>query len=289
MCDKKSVAVSPETGKTATKTNGADSEYTTLFSPLSIALTWLERGIPLIPLQPGSKHIIPGFGPYSQHITTADQAQFWFVERRANLGLVCGRGMVVLDFDDAASHARWAASWPGAAASYTEKTRRGYHVHFLGESRSYRHSDGFEVKGAGAVVAAAPAQVGGFVYQVVNASAALQHLPGALSLSSDSPKAVTLDKGDAQDLVARIKAQLSLVAVAQEMTRITSKNGRYWHGKCPLPGHDDKHASFYVDAERGVWGCYACQKYGDVINLWALGHNLSIREAIASLAVGVQQ
>ena len=36
MCDKKSVAVSPETGKTATKTNGADSEYTTLFSPLSI-------------------------------------------------------------------------------------------------------------------------------------------------------------------------------------------------------------------------------------------------------------
>ncbi len=36
MNDKKSVAVSPETvGKTATKQNGANSEYTTLFSPLS--------------------------------------------------------------------------------------------------------------------------------------------------------------------------------------------------------------------------------------------------------------
>jgi len=35
MNDKKSVAVSPETGKTATKQNGANSDCTTLFSPLS--------------------------------------------------------------------------------------------------------------------------------------------------------------------------------------------------------------------------------------------------------------
>jgi hypothetical protein len=285
MNDKKSVAVSPETGKTATKSDGANSDYTPHFT-LAIAQSWLERGIPLIPLQPGSKHIIPGFGPYSQRIETTDQARFWFVERHANMGLICGAGMVVLDFDDDASHARWAAAFPAAAVSYTEKTRRGCHVHFLGESRSYRHPDGYEVKGQGAVVMASPSQRGGFVYHPLDARAQLQSLPAAFSLLSESPKAMTtLSKGnDGEDLVSRIKRGWPVLTVAQTLTRITSKDGRWWHGRCPF--HADRTPSFWVDSERGLWGCYVCGR-GDVVNLFARSHNLSVSDAIREMAAAL--
>lgn len=283
-------AVIPSQEMTATdkKQDVSMTNYTTSFSPLSMALTWLKRGVSLLPLQPGSKHIIPGFGPYSKRIETPEQARFWFVERHANLGAICGAGMVVLDFDDEASHARWTASWPGAAASYTEKTMRGFHVHFQGESRSYRHPDGFEVKGQGAVVMIAPSQRGGFVYHPLDAGAQLQSLPAALSLLSESSKATpTLSKGNGDDLVARIKSQVAIVDVARNLTRITSKNGRWWHGRCPF--HDDRKPSFWLDSERGLFGCYSCKVRGDTINLYALAHNLTIQEAIASLAQAVQQ
>ena len=46
--------------------------------------------------------------------------------------------------------------------------------------------------------------------------------------------------------------------------------GEKWTARCPLPGHDERTASFTVyPGDRGWW-CYGCGRGGDVVNLAAL-------------------
>ncbi len=43
--------------------------------------------------------------------------------------------------------------------------------------------------------------------------------------------------------------------------------GEKWTARCPLPGHDERTASFTVyPGDRGWW-CYGCQRGGDVVDL----------------------
>ena len=86
------------------------------------------------------------------------------------------------------------------------------------------------------------------------------------------------------DLIGRIKAAWPILSLAESMTKLTSGDGRWFHGLCPLPGHKDHKPSFWLDAERGVFGCYACAVRGDVVNLYALRHGLTVREAIREMA-----
>ena len=55
--------------------------------------------------------------------------------------------------------------------------------------------------------------------------------------------------------------------------------------KCPLPGHDDKHMSFWYHPIEQVCACAKCTGQGtwDVINLYAAMHGLSNKEAIEQL------
>lgn len=40
-----------------------------------------------------------------------------------------------------------------------------------------------------------------------------------------------------------------------------------WKARCPLPGHDDKTPSFFLDEAKAVAECHGCQRGGDVIRL----------------------
>lgn len=254
---------------------------------LEAALGWLARSISVIPLQPCSKRIVQGFGPRLQHVTSEDEARFWFGSRSCNLAIVTGNGLVVLDFDTLAAWEAWRQAWPVLAATYTERTARGMHVFLAGDSASGQRQD-FEVKGVGAVVMSAPSvHPGGYRYSPIEQHAAIAPIPPVLSLLSvplSHPPVVQDRHGD--DLIARIKDAVSILDLAQSLTTLTSKNGRWWHGLCPL--HGESRPSFWIDAKRGLFGCYSCKVHGDVVNLYALAHGISNTAAIAALAEGVQ-
>jgi DNA primase len=86
------------------------------------------------------------------------------------------------------------------------------------------------------------------------------------------------------DTVSRIKQALPLLDYAETLTTLTTRDGRFYHGQCPIPGHTKHRINFYVDVQRGVFKCYGCGNSGDVINLYSLVHNVMLAEAISRLA-----
>ena len=259
------------------------------------ACKWLELGRDLVPLQPRSKRLIAGFGPHVQHITDRAGASFWFQERACNLAIVTGNGLIVLDFDTQERYTAWRDRWPVCAQTYTELTRRGAHVFLAGDSAS-GIMDGIEIKGAGSVVMSSPSvHPLGDVYHAIDSMAGILAIPRGFPLLSENNKShnpLSRKKamGHGGDTVTRIKAAYPLLEYAQSITRL-KQHGRWWHGRCPIEEHKkSRHAgktTFWVDTERGLWGCYACYLRGDVINLYAGYNHISVKEAIRRMAASL--
>lgn len=255
-------------------------------SRLSVARRWLSQGVALVPLQPVSKHIVTGFGPYLKTITTEDDARFWFDNRRCNLAVVTGAGLVVLDFDEQEHYQTVCEVWPVLATTYTERTRRGWHVFLAGDSATGKRP-GFEIKGRDAVVMSAPSiHPAGIQYAPVNPDATIKPAPAGFPLLDVTPTPMPVEPlplvGD--DLLPRIKRAVPILDAARKLTPLKSKDGRWWHGLCPF--HGETRPSFWVDAQRGTFGCFACDAHGDVVNLYALSNNCSVKTAISELLRG---
>jgi DNA primase len=60
----------------------------------------------------------------------------------------------------------------------------------------------------------------------------------------------------------------------------------YYTVICPF--HEDHKPSMYLDGVRQLYKCHACGARGDVINLYAHFEGITIREAIARMAVSFQ-
>lgn len=75
------------------------------------------------------------------------------------------------------------------------------------------------------------------------------------------------------------------IAVFQEKVRLTKKGGKWW-GLCPF--HAEKTPSFSVDAERGLFYCFGCQKGGSLVDFLMETEKLSFIEAIEELAEKAQ-
>lgn len=58
-------------------------------------------------------------------------------------------------------------------------------------------------------------------------------------------------------------------------------SGDRWMGLCPL--HSDHKPSFLVDANKGLFYCYACGRGGDVIRFAELSHQVNFPQAVALL------
>jgi len=249
------------------------------------ALFWLGQGAELVPIQPGSKAIVAGFGVYLKRISTEQQAKFWFNDRACNLGVVCAGGLCCLDFDDVSSYQRVAGSLAGLL---TEKTKRGYHV-FCFTSGKWTAQD-FEILQSN-VVTCAPSVVGGVRYEQLGGylkAFDLSQVASELLSLSDRSKASYQPAGNSSDTVTRCKAALDIIEVAQELQQarglpsLKEKKNGFWVGRCPF--HSEHRASYYV-SERGFYGCHSCGARGDVLNLWqALYHISTIEQAIADVA-----
>jgi len=268
---------------------------------------WLAQGVDLVPLKPTSKSLVAGFGPYREHITTEPAARAWFAAASHNLGVVCGTGaegqLVVADFDDVQEYERWRASVGAVTDTLTEKTARGVHVFYFSGDAPSGVSPGIELKGRGAVVMVAPSvHPSGVVYQrikdvpVARVESAARLFP-LLSVKRE----ISPDHDDwsvsrqesrpmiGKDVVSRIKSAVSVRMLASQLTALRSSDGgrgRWYAGRCPF--HNDQNPSFWVDAERGLWGCRtpSCptnasgERAHDVINLYARAQDIDEREAI---------
>ena len=76
--------------------------------------------------------------------------------------------------------------------------------------------------------------------------------------------------------------EVKLTDAVQKLGTQLKKHGAQHIGCCPF--HDDHNPSFWVDAKRNLWGCFACGYKGDVINLHARKENRTLQAAIRDLS-----
>ena len=298
----------------ATKDGHTAEESTTIPGPLTMlsrALRWLAQGVELVPIQDRTKHFVSGFGPNREHITDEESARYWWGERSCNLGVVCGSGLVCLDFDDSAMFESWLRRGGRALAKDTliEQTTRGYHVWFFTDAPIASGPDELcEIKARGAVIMSAPSIApSGWVYSVANDTLPLRvdanqffsllsnpqtiESLSAGRVRSAVPSVVQIIKGGAT--VDCVKREFAIYDMARDVLRAqgfelqsSDDVGRYFIGRCPF--HDDSNPSFFIDAELGFWRCRVAScagaRGGDVINLYGLAHGLSNVEALRELA-----
>jgi DNA primase len=83
-----------------------------------------------------------------------------------------------------------------------------------------------------------------------------------------------------------VREAVPIEEVARRYTKLESLGGKAWFtGRCALPDHEDKTASFYIYPP-GRWWCYGCGRGGDVVDLeFHCGGYGELWEAMIALAV----
>lgn len=251
---------------------------------LEYAERWLNLGCGLLPVQPGTKHLVKGFGPYQNIVTTLEDARAWWGGGRYNLAVCLPPGYICLDFDDIQVFHDWQNSIPvELLETYQEISPRGYHVFYRADPHG-RPRAGVEFK---RVVVCAPSKLSKFTYTRVG-NYPIIALPeqAIFSLKSEEkttkPPAAGTNKKTSfagNDTVSKIRAAYPVYDYALSLTKLV-KTGNSWSGLCPF--HPDKNPSFWVSGDR--WGCRSCDISGDVINLHAKVRKISNLEAIKELA-----
>ena len=286
------------------------------FEKLTSALKWLDRGAALLPAQPGSKCLTRGFGPYQKRVITPAGAQAFFGPRSEyNLAVSLPTGLLGLDFDNDQVFLNWQETIPvELATTYHETTRRGWHVFYKCKvPKNLNLIENVEIK---QVLIVSPSVVSGYRYKAIEYpivevdnwedllfSLLSKERSGQACIAnnddSGSARVTTPNNGDAAapagsavvtmpagaDLVSLIKSTLSVYDLALSLTQLESSDhgaGRWYRGRCPF--HKDNRPSFWVDVERGTWGCHACNIRGDVINLYALSRGITNQDSIRDLA-----
>jgi len=271
---------------------------------------WLSRGIDVVPIKQGSKHLVRGFGASKRHITSTSEAQRWFLHSSSNLGVVLGgkAGLVVADWDDAEAHARWSETQGLNVCTRTEQTARGWHIFFFGQELTSGAGGGCDFLAHGVCMVTPSIHPSGAVYRLVNDAPINTLTPeqaeGVFPFLSDNRSSVASSRkfspadshrpqhGGTPDsrergVVARIKAARSTVAEMTEVGIVLRPGGtNALVGRCPF--HDDHHPSLWVNPKSGLWGCNRpdCPAAGvhDVINFRAMSRKIGIRSAIRELA-----
>jgi hypothetical protein len=241
-------------------------------------------GWEVVPIQPNTKLLVPGFGIHQNKVGKGEPVKFWFTERGAGLGVVAPANGFVLDFDDLEIYYKFCQELPALAKTYTESTpHSGRHMFF-------RSSDpippglvlvpGIEIK---RLVVVYPSKVEGLYYRIlVNGDILYTSIRKALgpflAKGGDKeqfpPKAARVGlpvgklggKNGDPGLIEQLKATwpiLNYLAYFEPHLILTGR-GRWFAGRCPW--HPDHRPSLWVDAEKDLWGCHACGAHGDILN-----------------------
>lgn len=246
---------------------------------LAIAREWNEAGYFLIPLIYRDKL------PHTQLINrvtgqsgwkalagfkyqTPGIIETWFSYPAVNIGLLCGNGLAVLDFDDLAA---WDA-WPHKGRFPEVRTSRGVHVYFRNDhihSTKKAVLDGevvADLKGNGYVVTAPSIHFTGAKYKWISRPESFDEIPYIVNLDWFFGDMTVSETGSNSTMVLNlpeIDLKRPFAYSAQkivDMDGITitdpGRDGVFAHGFCPL--HDDRNPSFWVHLEHNTWGCFKC-------------------------------
>lgn len=270
---------------------------------LSTATYWLNQGYATIPLVYRSKRPLIDWELYQNTLPTRLELDQWFPCSMRNIGLIVGRGLVVIDFDLQPLFDYWHKSFP--IDTYMTQTSRGVHVYFHTEQQAKNyHSDLLDIKAERGYVLIPPSvHPNGHIYQALNQSPVMrianldQVLPREYTPEPELVPVVTQyvepdawDVADSAmeldgDVVGRIREQVSILHLMPEATA-SDRSGRWYVALCPF--HEDHNPSFWIDLVRGMCGCRRCNiKEMDVINLYARLNGIDNRMAIRQLSKGV--
>jgi hypothetical protein len=274
---------------------------------LTHAIWFFDRGVEIAICQPRSKAFLAGYGPYKQHAQDDRELYKRLVGQDCNYALLTGTGagdlgLVVLDFDDRGAFSEWQEAIGVLGDTFTVETSRGYHVYYWSNDVRSWKARGVEVKGANqAIMGPFCIHPSGKIYEPNFRDILEIETVSDFPLLSDSrpelpqapEKAPGRLSGDG-DTVGRIKRAWPILdgfhalrsdpRIARTIGSIKGE-GRWRRALCPF--HDDHKRSFWIDTERNLFGCHACDNRGDVINLYARILGMPNRDAIKELARGL--
>jgi hypothetical protein len=221
----------------------------------------------------------------------------------------------VIDFDDVEAYNQWSAwVWRQnslVSQAFTVYTSRGVHVYVriphFGRNRKLGKID---IKSNGYVLGPGSTHPSGAQYladmsrifipvfyrldEIFPVELLLQHTEHApwvkppVGAAGDTPTdpwvlAMQPQKAVGMGTVDAIRKQVRIEQFFTSLTD-TSRDGRWKVTLCPF--HDDQHPSFWLDTERQICNCQACnfEKPLDVINLYARLYGVSNDQAIKILA-----
>lgn len=262
------------------------------------ALDWLDRGFHLLPIQPGTKKQVQGFGLHQQHITNMQQAAHWFNNlSKFNLAVVAPEDKFIIDFDDWAVFLMWLRvvrqKNQMLALTYTEITPNdGAHVFISGQvPPTFKPIPHVEIK---RVVLVAPSIVDGREYEIISdgqiysgptetalSPLSTQPLTPALLPTSPWRPPPNLARSNKLD---HIKAKFSILDLMRKHYPKVALHGRGRYITACCPFHAEKESSFWIDTEKNLFGCHACKTHGDVINFFALANGIENSKAIEEMS-----
>jgi len=260
---------------------------------LDTARQWLDLGIATMPILARDKRpALPTWRRYQSVLPTIAELRTWFGSDRYNLAVITGwQGLVVLDFDNRDVYARWLLTH--RAETYQVVTQRGVHLYFYcQEPVECTRGDGWDVKAAGGYVLAPPSiHPSGHIYTAIGSPLEIAGCRSIWDLvdKPESPLPLRNNSADTDPFDAAMQADYVGLSIAEIKARhpLASVLGiapvrRRTMLKCPLPGHDDRNASFAVFPDDHFY-CFGCNRYGDVVDFVALRDNISIAEAMRVL------
>ncbi len=259
---------------------------------LETALLWHALGIATMPILARDKRpALPTWKSFQNILPSQSALRTWFESDRYNLAVITGwENLVVLDFDNRDVFARWCLTH--RAETYQVQTQRGVHLYFYcQEPVECTRGDGWDVKASGGYVLAPPSiHPSGHIYTAVGSPLEIAGCRSIWDLvdKPEAPLPLLHNSSDLDPFDAAMQPPIG--ATLQEIkTRHTlasvlglAPSRRRIMLKCPLPGHDDRNASFAVFPDDHFY-CFGCNRHGDVLDLIALTKNITIAEAMSYL------
>lgn len=87
-----------------------------------------------------------------------------------------------------------------------------------------------------------------------------------------------------EETLGQLRQRAAIDEIAARYTHLVPAARGESKGCCPLPDHDERTPSFYVNPAAGVFHCFGCGRGGDVLTFLELVEQLTFREAALQLA-----
>lgn len=282
------------------------------------SLAWRDAGVSAFPLAFKAKRPLVKWSQYRDRLPKPIELKRFFTTQEVNLALVCGgeRGLTVVDFDIDTGYDNFIEKAPSGIKhifenTYRVKTCKGVHVYlWCPEMPSLKDTERkIDVKAVGGyVVAPISVHPSGEPYsdigdfdigkiKTVPKKAILNLFPRQderrVDWDSVSNGCYNPDNGtpfpSANADLDEIRQRFPILNLAVKHTHMFPERfgSSIFRGRCPLPTHDDKDPSFWVDTRTGLCGCFGnCELNGkstDVIGLYAKIYGISYGNAVKAL------